>query len=70
MNNEQLLAVMTQLAELQTQKGVGWIAAQAFPDSAHMQQKGKDNNFNLLRFVAYLDKAHRKQLADWVATQA
>lgn len=69
MTTEQMLATMTKLAELQVQKGVGWIAEQAFPDNAHIQGKAKEQNFNLLRFVAYLDLGHRKQLADWLATQ-
>lgn len=69
MTADQTLAVMTKLAELQVQKGTGWIAEQAFPDNAHIQGKAKVHNNNLLGFMAYLDLGHRKQLADWLATQ-
>lgn len=70
MNNAQMLEILTNLAELQVQKGTVWIASKAFPENDHIQSKAAQYNNNLLGFVAYLDSGHRSQLAKWLATQA
>ena len=69
MTTKPMLDILTQLAELQVQKGTVWIASKAFPENDHMQSKAAQYNNNLLGFVAYLDSGHRSQLAKWLATQ-
>ena len=70
MNNAQMLEILTNLAELQVQKGTVWIASKAFPENDRIQSKAAQYNNNLLGFVAYLDSGHRSQLAKWLANQA